>query len=399
MKAVSSLLFRHELRSISTLVRIPLQNTTTTTNTSSSLVQKRFTNTTQNNDKPSPTPDGPQGSVRQPRVIPRPMTMFELYKKNTSWLGYDRHPLVTEPLTEEVIKKRVAVEKAKDEDIKPSTVVDLTPHRGTWQKGSLRVGAIGKKLGSSSIWNKDGWRIQVTLIQISECTVLDTQLSRKDGGSDRNTQMILGAGELKNDDILASHSRHKVEWHLRRGHNPPAFWARFRVTKDALLLPGTKIDANHFMAGQAVQVAGISKDKGFQGVMRRWGMKGQPASHGQTKTHRKMGASGGSTIPGRVFPRKKMPGHMGNKWTSTKSLTVMRVVPELNIIMVKGSIPGPVGGTVLVKDVWWHSYPADIPFPGYLPPEEEEGEVAFSTYSDKVAQPTDPSLEFPPYKL
>jgi len=331
-------------------------------------------------------------------VVPRPMTLFELYRKNTSWLGYDRHPVVTEPLTQEIIRKRMEVEKLKDVDIKPSTVLDLTPHRGTWQKGSLRIGAIGKKLGSSSIWNKDGWRVQVALIEINECTVLDAQLSRKDGGSDRNTQMILGAGELKDDSVLSSFSRQKVEWHLRRGHNPPEFWARFRVTKDALLLPGTKIDANHFMAGQAVQVVGKAKDKGFQGVMRRWGMKGQNRTHGATKTHRKMGASGGSNIPGRVFPRKRMAGQKGGDWTSTKSLTVLRVIPELNIIMVKGTIPGPVGGTLLVKDVWHHSYPADIPFPGYLPP-EDEGEAPFSTYSENVAQPTDPSLEFPPYKL
>jgi len=326
--------------------------------------------------------------------------MFDLYHKNPDWLGYDRCPIEKEPLTEEIIKRRIGLEKAKDLDINPSSLLDLTPHRGEWKEGSVRCGAIGKKLGSSSMWTKEGFRHEVTLIQIPECSVLDTQLSRNDGGSDRKTQMIIGSRQLQDHTALANFTRSKVQWYMNRGVAIPDFWARMPVTKDALLAPGTVIGASHFVPGQCVIVSGITKEKGFQGVMRRHGMKGQPRTHGQTKTHRKMGATGGGTNPGRIFPRKRMPGHMGGKWRTTKALKLWRVDTDLNIIVVKGNIPGPKDSYVIVKDAWWKKgWPAeDIPFPGYLPP-EDESEIVRDMFSDMVVKPTDSSLTFDPYKL
>jgi len=392
MKAVTSLLCRHELRALSTtLLRTPQRTTTITTTTTNS---RQHTND-------ATTTTTTTGVVVERKPYPRPMTMFDLYKKNPEWLGYDRCPVVKEPLTEEIIKTRIGLEKAKDLDINPADVVDLTPHRGTWHEGCTRVGAIGVKLGASVMWNQDGFRHPVTLIQIRDCTVLDTQLSRRDGGSDRNTQMILGSQQLEDHERLASYSRAKVQWYINRGIPPPLFWARFPVTKDALLAPGTPINANHFMVDQSVIVSGVSRDKGFQGVMRRWGMKGQPASHGQTKTHRKMGATGGGTRPGKVFPRKRMAGHMGGKWRRTKALRVWRVNFELNIIAVKGSVPGETGSFVIVKDAWWKKgWPGeDIPFPGYLVPEDGSEDVHTDSWSDFIVRPTDESLFFPPCKL
>merc|ERR1712080_789 len=111
------------------------------------------------------------------------------------------------------------------------------------------------------------------------------------------------------------------------------------VTKNALLLPGTEITSRHFMVGQKVMVCGITIDQGFQGVMKRWGMKGQPATHGQSKTHRKMGATGG--VRGRIYPGKKMAGHVGGKWRPSSPLSVFRIDTKLNVLFVKGPIPGP----------------------------------------------------------
>ena len=126
----------------------------------------------------------------------------------------------------------------------------------------------------------------------------------------------------------------------------------FRVTEDALLPAHTVLTCEHFAAGQFVDVSGVTKGKGFAGVMKRHGMKGQPASHGVSKTHRKMGASGGSQDPGRIWKGKRMAGRMGGKTRWAESLLVYKIDPRHNLIFVHGCVPGPRRGYVRIRDAW-----------------------------------------------
>jgi len=327
-----------------------------------------------------------------------PRNIFELYSKNSHWMGvYERNPLKNEPLTKDYIDERVQIEKERNISVDLNDFVD--PKNAVWTPETIRVGAIGKKLGCSSLWTKEGMRHAVTLIQIDDCHVMDTLISRADGGKDKENRLILGAGKLSDDKKLATFSREKIEWFEERGICPPEYWAGFEVSKDGLLLPGTQIKASHFVPGQFLQVIGISIKRGMQGVMKRWGMKGQPATHGQSKTHRKMGATGGGQDPGRVFPGKKMAGHVGGRHRTTQAIKLFRVDRKLNVIFVKGYIPGEKNSYVLIKDYpTCKTFPVDsLPYPTRC--EEDEADLEEDMYAEKVARPTDPSLEFPPFKL
>jgi len=340
-----------------------------------------------------------------------PKTLLELYKRNPAWLGYERLAVKTEPLTRKFIDEALLKEREKNLRISAETILAVAPPQGKWKHHekkwlrSERTGLIGKKLGSSSVWNKSGLRMHITVIQIADCSVLDTQLSRKDGGYDRNTQMIVGADKLEDDELLASFSREKAMWYANRNVAPPNFWARFVVSKDALLLPGTKLDVNHFKVDQKVMVWAISKKKGFQGVMRRHNFKGMRASHGVTKTHRKAGATSGGTGTSSVSVRKKGAGNKGGEWKCESGMKVLRVIPELNILVVRGSVPGPLGGYVMLRDCWWRDFPADdIPFPTHYPQEMVEGEGdtitttdGYSLWSHWAHAPTDPSITYKGY--
>jgi len=348
-------------------------------------------------------PSTSTGSQDQSQDTPA-KNMLELYKSNPQWLGYTPQGKLA-PLTKSYLAEKRELERKKSGVLTSEDISRVAPQDGQWRQGAVRCGAIGVKLGTTTMWTKEGFRHAVTVIQIRECTVLDTQLQRgkEVGGYSRKTQMILGSQRLQDDEVLANMSRDKIQWYTDRGLTPPQFWARMEVTPDALLHPGTEITAQHFVVGQKVMVLGVTKDKGFEGVMKRWGMKGQPATHGQTKTHRRMGASGGGTNPGRIFPGKRMPGHKGAQWRSSIALKVFRIVPEFNIIMVRGQVPGPTNGFLIIRDNQrWSDFPGGPPpFPTYFPPEEEKIDDGSwkNLYADQVAQPTDPSLEFPPYKL
>lgn len=124
----------------------------------------------------------------------------------------------------------------------------------------------------------------------------------------------------------------------------------FDVTKDCLLPVGTPLYAQHYIPGMHVNVTGISKGKGFQGVMKRWGFGGQPATHGVSLTHRSLGSTGNRQTPGRVFKGKKMPGHMGARQRTAINMMVFKIDPYLNLVFIKGAIPGPKNGWVKITD-------------------------------------------------
>jgi len=333
----------------------------------------------------------------------KPRNLFEVFSKNPHWLGvYNRNPTKKEPLSREIIDESLAREKEKNSLVDVESFI--ASHRAEWTQQSHRVGAIGMKLGHSSLWSKDGKRHNVSLIQVKDCHVLDTQISREDGGKDMATRLIVGAHKLTDEKILSQFSREKVGWHDERDVFPTRFWAGFPVTTDGLLLPGTEITASHFVAGQSVRITGKTKKIGFQGVMRRWGFKGQPATHGQTKTHRKMGATGGGQDPGRTWPGKKMAGHMGGDWRTTKPIKLMRIDRELNVLFVQGYVPGEVDSFVLINDTdprygTKYQFDSPPPFPTHFESEETDQDTPSDMYADYMASHSGPSLEFPPHKL
>ncbi len=126
-----------------------------------------------------------------------------------------------------------------------------------------------------------------------------------------------------------------------QGAAPKRQVREFPVSADALVAPGTQLNVAHFLPGQFVDAVASTVGKGFQGVMRRHNMKGMSRTHGQTKTHRKMGASGGGTNPGRVIKGKRMAGHMGDVMTQALNLLVFRIDTRWNVLYLKGCIPGP----------------------------------------------------------
>jgi large subunit ribosomal protein L3 len=163
------------------------------------------------------------------------------------------------------------------------------------------------------------------------------------------------------------------------------------VTEDALLPPGTNITAAHFTAGQFVDVCAKTLGKGFQGVMKRHGMAGQPASHGVTKTHRKMGATGGGGDPGRIWPGKRMPGRMGCKRRTIPSLKVYRINHVFNVLYVKGAVPGPRMQYVRVTDAKRKPHPSQSPFPTHITSQDET--LPEEVFADEVHLPFSPTIE------
>lgn len=324
-----------------------------------------------------------------------PKNLFEVYQKNSHWVGqYERNPVIKTKISQNELSNLIGKESNR---LAPLDLENyISEHKREWQAGDLRTGAIGRKLGMSVLWTKEGFRHAVTLVQISDCRVIDTQISREDGGKDTVTQMILASGDYTNVDYIANTSREKLKWYLERGLFPKEFWAAFKVTNNALLMPGTEINASHFRPGQFIHLRGTTIYQGFQGVMKRWGMKGQPKTHGQSKTHRKMGATGGGQDPGRIFPGKKMAGVVGGKNSTTPPLKIFRINTKYNILYIKGHVPGEVGGFLRIHDSRYKKYPE----PPYFPTigESEMESLEEDLFEDHVVRPTDLSLEFPDRK-
>ena len=157
-----------------------------------------------------------------------------------------------------------------------------------------------------------------------------------------------------------------------RGHfgkaevEPKAKLVEFRVDEDGLLDVGAELTADHFVAGQMVDVQGVTQGKGFAGAMKRWGFKGLRATHGVSVSHRSHGSTGQRQDPGRVFKNKKMAGHMGARNRTQQNLEIVRTDAARGLLFVKGSVPGSKGGWLLVKDATKIARPDNVPYPAGL---------------------------------
>ena len=211
----------------------------------------------------------------------------------------------------------------------------------TAKKHSL--GIVGRKAGMSRVFTEDGQSIPVTLIEATPNRITQVKTSETDGYS--AVQVTVGSKRavLVNKPEAGHLAKAKVE--AGRG-----LW-EFRVADDAIngFEVGGEIKADIFEVGQMVDVQGVTKGKGFQGTIKRWNFSMGDATHGNSLSHRSPGSIGQRQTPGRVFPGKKMAGHMGGVRQSTQNLEVVRVDAERGLIAVKGAVPGAPGGDVIVR--------------------------------------------------
>eukprot|EP00180_Rhodochaete_pulchella_P000297 Plantae.Rhodophyta-Rhodochaete_pulchella.ctg12067.p1 GENE.Plantae.Rhodophyta-Rhodochaete_pulchella.ctg12067~~Plantae.Rhodophyta-Rhodochaete_pulchella.ctg12067.p1 ORF type:complete len:282 (+),score=15.38 Plantae.Rhodophyta-Rhodochaete_pulchella.ctg12067:74-919(+) len=211
---------------------------------------------------------------------------------------------------------------------------------------SRRVGLLARKVGMMNLWESDGLRITTTVLCVDRCHVLQVKPPQPNQRDNRMYHIQVGAGPKRPYQVAKPQRYHFA----MAGVEPKHKCVEFPVTPDALLKVGTEVTAGHFVAGQYVDVTGISVGKGFQGPMKRWGFGGLPASHGVSKAHRSHGSTGNRTEPGRVFKGKKMAGRMGGKRRTVQSLLVVRTDVPRNLIFVRGHVPGNPGNWVRVFD-------------------------------------------------
>ncbi len=206
----------------------------------------------------------------------------------------------------------------------------------------MRTGVIAKKLGMTRLFLEDGRQVPVTVLHLDNLQVIDQRTADRDG----YVAVQLGAGDAKAKRVSAPMRGHFA----KAGVAPKRKIAEFRVSEENLVPVGEEIVADHYFAGQFVDIAGTSIGKGFAGAMKRHNFGGMRASHGVSVSHRSHGSTGQCQDPGKVFKGKKMAGHLGAVRVTTQNLQVVRTDSDRGLIMVKGSVPGSKGGWVTIKD-------------------------------------------------
>ena len=196
----------------------------------------------------------------------------------------------------------------------------------------LRTGLIAKKLGMTRLFLEDGRQVPVTVLHLDNLQVVAQRTAERDG----YVAVQLGAGEAKAKRVSAPMRGHFAKANVA----PKRKIAEFRVAAENMINVGEEITADHYFAGQYVDVAGTSIGKGFAGAMKRHNFGGLRASHGVSVSHRSHGSTGQCQDPGKVFKGKKMAGHMGAVRVTTQNLQVVRTDADRGLIMVKGSVPG-----------------------------------------------------------
>lgn len=219
----------------------------------------------------------------------------------------------------------------------------------------MRSGVIAKKLGMTRLFLEDGKQVPVTVLQLDALQVVAQRTADKDG----YTAVQLGAGTAKVSRTTAAQRGHFAKASVA----PKRKLAEFRVSPDNLIEVGAEITADHYLAGQFVDVAGTSIGKGFAGAMKRHNFGGLRASHGVSVSHRSHGSTGQCQDPGKVFKGKKMAGHMGAARVTTQNLQVVRTDAARGLIMIKGAVPGAAGGWVTIKDAAKKPAHKDAPRP------------------------------------
>jgi large subunit ribosomal protein L3 len=205
-------------------------------------------------------------------------------------------------------------------------------------------GLIGKKIGMTQVFNEEGNLVPVTVVDVNTCQVVGKRTPEKD----QYSAVTLGYGAIR-EKVLTNAQK---GFFKKNNTSARRHLKEFRVTPEdaAKFTVGDAVKADMFTKGQLVDVTGITKGRGFQGVMRRWSFKGsQTKTHGTHEYQRHPGAIGQRKTPGRTYPNKKMPGHYGVEQVTTQNLTVVDVDVEKGLLLVKGAIPGHNEAIVYVK--------------------------------------------------
>ena len=206
----------------------------------------------------------------------------------------------------------------------------------------MKKAIIGKKVGMSQIFDESGHVIPVTVIEAGPCVVVQKKTVEKDGYS---------AVQLGYEDVKESKLSKPESGHLKKaGVDPKKHLKEFRLEGAESMNVGDVLQADVFTAGDRIDVTGTSKGHGYQGVIKRWNAQRTPMAHGGGPVHRHAGSMGSSSDPSRIFKGKIGAGQMGNEQVTIENLEVIQVDPELNMIVIRGAIPGPKGGIVYLKN-------------------------------------------------
>jgi large subunit ribosomal protein L3 len=202
-------------------------------------------------------------------------------------------------------------------------------------------GLLGEKLGMTQVWDADNRLVPVTVIKAGPCVVTQVRSDETDGYS----AVQIGFGAIDPRKVTQPLSGHFD----KAGVTPRRHLVELRTADAADYSPGQELTAELFEAGQRVDATATTKGKGFAGVMKRHGFHGVSASHGAHRNHRKPGSIGGASTPGRVFKGMRMAGRMGGERQTTQNLTIHAVDAEKGLLLVRGAVPGPRGGVVLLR--------------------------------------------------
>ena len=202
------------------------------------------------------------------------------------------------------------------------------------------ISLVAKKIGMTQIYDENSKSLGVTVLDVSDCRVVQVKNNEKDGYS--AVQLTIGKKKNLSKPLESHYKKYDVE--------PGEVLHEVKVDEDSEFNPGAKINVKDFFEiGQKVDITGISKGKGFAGVMKRHNFSGQKASHGVHKVHRAGGSIGNASFPGHVFKGQKMAGRMGNQKTTMQSVTIVGLNEEKNYLLVNGSVPGNKGNIVQVQ--------------------------------------------------
>jgi large subunit ribosomal protein L3 len=222
----------------------------------------------------------------------------------------------------------------------------------------LRTGLIAQKVGMTRLFGVDGSHVPVTVLKVEKCEVVGVRTADKDG----YTAVQLGVGNAKAKNVSKPMRGHFAKAKVE----PKAVVGEFRVGEDGLLNVGDELHVGHFVAGQFVDVVGVSIGKGFAGAMKRHNFGGLRATHGVSVSHRSHGSTGNRQDPGRVFKGKKMAGHMGDRQVTVQNLEVFGVDADRGLVLVRGGVPGAKGSYVRISDAVKAGRPGEAPYPAAI---------------------------------
>ncbi|XP_016837828.1 39S ribosomal protein L3, mitochondrial [Nasonia vitripennis] len=252
-----------------------------------------------------------------------------------------------------------------------------------WKPHYQRVGVLARKIGIVPMWMKDGKKVLTTMFQVADNHVIKyippeeykPMITQKKNPLPRNTGCLLVGADSCDPQLF---TKEYCGLFNEAGVMPKRLLARFHVSPEGALQPGTPLFATHYKIGQYIDIRGKTIDRGFQGVMKRWGFHGMPASHGVTKTHRRPGNIGSGGKKARVMPGTKLPGHMGNRYRIVKAQRIVRINTRYNVIWVLGQASaGETNSLVQFYDTivplkTCKALNSPPHFPTYIPTNEDE---------------------------